>query len=215
LNRSGVPWSAWQLIPHRRRAAEGAAHVAIADELGVSDHTQPMLPLRPGQVERHTHDYKRNGTLSLFAALEVATGTVTHETRARHTGADFLAFLRHVERAHPTGEVHVVLDNVSTHKTPDVQAWLRRHKRFTFHFTPTSASWMNQVETWFGILTRQAIRRGSFENVRVLTAAIERFTREWNAGAGPFTWVKTADEILAKAVRKTQVDSATAHAAAG
>jgi len=175
------------------------------------DRTQPMLPLKPGQVERHTHDYKRNGTTSLFAALEVATGKVTTEARARHTGADFLAFLRHVERAYPTGELHVVLDNVSTHKTPDVRAWLERHPRITFHFTPTSASWMNQVETWFGILTRQAIRRGSFENVRVLTAAIERFTREWNADATPFVWVKTPDEILAKAVRKAQADSGVRH----
>ncbi len=168
------------------------------------DRTQPMLPLRPGQVERHTHDYKRNGTLSLFAALEVATGQVTNQARERHTADDFLAFLRLLARTYRRGEVHVVLDNVSTHKTPDVVSWLAKHPRFTFHFTPTSASWMNQVETWFGILTRQALRRGSFENVRVLTAAIERFTREWNAGATPFTWVKTADEILAKAVRKTQ-----------
>jgi len=175
------------------------------------DRTQPMLPMKPGQVERHTHDYKRNGTLSLFAALEVATGQVTGETRERHTGDDFLAFLRLLARTYPRGEVHVVLDNVSTHKTPAVQAWLAKHKRFTFHFTPTSASWMNQVETWFGILTRQALRRGSFENVRVLSAAIERFTREWNAGATPFTWVKTADEILAKAVRKTQADSGARH----
>jgi transposase len=175
------------------------------------DRTQPMLPLRAGGVERRSHDYKRNGTLSLFAALEVGTGAVTQEARARHTGADFLAFLRRLARAYPAGEVHVVLDNVSTHKTPDVQAWLRRHRRFTFHFTPTSASWMNQVETWFSVLTRQAIRRGSFENVRVLTAAIERFTREWNAGATPFAWVKTADEILAKAVRKTQADSGARH----
>ncbi|HVL52796.1 MAG TPA: IS630 family transposase [Vitreimonas sp.] len=175
------------------------------------DRTQPMLQLRPGQIERHTHDYKRNGTLSLFAALEVATGQVTGQTRERHTGDDFLAFLRLLARTYRTGEVHVILDNVSTHKTPDVQAWLAKHQRFTFHFTPTSASWMNQIETWFSILTRQAIRRGSFESVRALTAAIERFTREWNAGATPFTWVKTADEILAKAVRKTQADSGAGH----
>ena len=99
-----------------------------------------MLPMRPGQVERHTHDYKRNGTLSLFAALEVGSGTVTHETRARHTGADFLAFLRRLAREYPRGEVHVILDNVSTHKTPAVVNWLAGHPRFTFHFTPTSAS---------------------------------------------------------------------------
>jgi transposase len=136
---------------------------------------------------------------------------VTNQARERHTGDDFLAFLRLLARTYPRGEVEVVLDNVSTHKTPDVVAWLAKHPRFTFHFTPTSASWMNQVETWFAILTRQALRRGSFENVRVLTAAIERFTREWNAGATPFTWVKTADEILAKAVRKTQADSGARH----
>ena len=166
------------------------------------DRTQPMLQLRPGQVERHTHDYKRHGTTNLFAALEIATGTVTTDTRERHTGADFLAFLHLIARAYPRGEVHVILDNVSTHKTPDVQTWLAKHPRFTFHFTPTSASWMNQVETWFGILSRQAIRRGSFESVRALVAAIERFTRAWNAGATPFMWVKTADAILAKAIRK-------------
>ena len=175
------------------------------------DRTQPMLPMKPGQVERHTHDYKRNGTVSLFAALEIATGMVTNETRESHTGADFLAFLRLLARTYPTGEVHVVLDNVSTHKTPDVQAWLHRHRRFTFHFTPTSASWLNQIETWFGILSRQAIRRGSFESVRALVAAIERFTRAWNTDASPFTWVKTPDEILAKAVRKPQATSGAGH----
>ena len=175
------------------------------------DRTQPMLPLRPGQVERHTHDYRRNGTTSLFAALEVGTGVVTHTTRARHTAADFLAFLRLLARAYPDGELHVVLDNVSTHKTPAVQRWLKRHRRVTFHFTPTSASWMNQVETWFGILTRQALRRGSFGSVRALSAAIERFTREWNAQATPFSWVKTADQILAKAVRKPQDHSDAGH----
>ena len=175
------------------------------------DHTQPMLPMKPGQVERHTHDYRRHGTTSLFAALEVGTGQVTTETRERHTGADFLAFLRLIARTYPRGEVHVVLDNVSTHKTPAVGAWLARHQRFTFHFTPTSASWLNQVETWFGILTRQALRRGSFESVRALVAAIERFTREWNAGATPFIWVKTADEILAKAVRKAPAFSESGH----
>jgi transposase len=175
------------------------------------DRTQPMLPLRPGQVERHTHDYRRNGTTSLFAALEVGTGRVTDQARERHTAADFLAFLRLLARTYPTGEVHVILDNVSTHKTAAVQAWLARHQRFHFHFTPTSASWLNQVETWFGILSRQAIRRGSFESVRALVAAIERFTREWNADATPFVWVKTPDQILAKAVRKAQADSGGRH----
>ena len=175
------------------------------------DRTQPMLPLRPGQVERHTHDYKRNGTTCLFAALEVGTGKVTQQTRARHQGEDFLAFLRQVEQAYPDGELHVVLDNVSTHKTPDVVQWLTERPRITFHFTPTSASWMNQVETWFGILTRQAIRRGSFRSVKELVARIEAFTQGWNAGASPFAWVKTADEILAKAVRKRPAISESGH----
>ena len=175
------------------------------------DRTQPMLPLRPGQVERRTHDYKRNGTTSLFAALNVATGEVTQQARPRHTGADFLAFLRRLEGVYPEHDLHVVLDNVSSHKTPAVQAWLARHPRITFHFTPTSASWLNQVETWFSILTRQAIRRGSFGSVKELVAMIDTFTRNWNAGATPFTWVKTADEILAKAVRKPRATNESRH----
>ena len=175
------------------------------------DRTQPMLPLRPGQVERHTHDYTRHGTTCLFAALEVGTGRVTTDTRERHTGADFLAFLRRVERTYRGQELHIVLDNVSTHSTPAVKAWLERHPRITFHFTPTSASWMNQIETWFGILTRQAIRRSSFRSVKELVAMIEAFTRQWNEGSSPFAWVKTADQILAKAVRKPTANSESGH----
>jgi transposase len=175
------------------------------------DRTQPMLPLRPGLPERQTHDYRRHGTISLFAALDVATGRVTHDTRERHTGADFLAFLKRIARAYPKGEVHLILDNVSTHKTPAVQAWLAKHKRFVFHFTPTSASWMNQIEIWFGILTRQALRRGSFNGVGALVAAIDAFTSEWNDRAAPFAWVKTADEILAKATRRVKDHSDAPH----
>jgi transposase len=183
---------------------EGAIVLSLDEKTQIQalDRTQPMLPMRPGQVERHTHDYTRHGTTCLFAALEVGTGQVTTDTRERHTGADFLAFMRRVAREYPTGELHVILDNVSTHKTAAVRAWLERHPRITFHFTPTSASWMNQVETWFGILTRQAIRRGSFGSVRELIAGIDAFTAQWNDGSSPFMWVKTADEILAKAVRK-------------
>ena len=175
------------------------------------DRTQPMLPMRAGQVERRTHDYKRNGTTCLFAALEVATGKVTAESRARHTAVDFLAFLRRLDRAYPEQELHVILDNVSTHKTAAVRAWLDRHPRITFHFTPTSASWMNQVETWFSVLSRQSIRRGSFASVKALIAAIDEFIRTWNDGDSPFTWVRTADEILAKAVRKPRVSSESGH----
>lgn len=174
------------------------------------DRTQPMLPLRSGSVARRTHDYVRNGTTSLFAALEVATGKVTTEARPRHTGQDFLAFLRRLDRAYPQ-ELHVILDNVSTHKTPAVRAWLERHPRITFHFTPTSASWLNQVETWFSVLTRQAIRRGSFGSVKELVAMIDTFTATWNAGSSPFAWTKTADAILAKAVRKDRAISESRH----
>lgn len=175
------------------------------------NRTQPMLPLRPGLPERYTHDYQRNGTINLFAALDVATGKVTHTTRDRHTGADFLAFLKRIARAYPKGAVHLILDNVSSHKTPAVMTWLGRHKRFAFHFTPTSASWMNQIETWFGILTRQAVRRGSFNSVTELTRAIDEFTRAWNDRAAPFAWVKTADQILAKATRTPKDNSGAEH----
>ena len=173
-------------------------------QIGALDRTQPMLPLRSGQVERRTHDYKRNGITSLFAALDVATGEVTSEARARHTGDDFLAFLRRLDRTYPEQDLHVILDNVSTHKTPDVRAWRARHPRITFHFTPTSASWLNQVETWFSVLTRQAIRRGSFGSVRELVERIDTFTREWNAGGTPFMWVKTADETSPRRSGKCQ-----------
>jgi len=175
------------------------------------DRTKPLLPLRPGLPQRQTHDDQRHGTTNLFAALEVASGRVTHTTRARHTGADFLAFLERIARAYPTGDVHVILDNVSTHKTPAVQAWLARHKRFYFHFTPTSASRMNQIEIWFAVLTRQALRRGSFNAVRTLVETIDTFTSQWNDDASPFTWVKTADQILAKAIRKTTEKSDASH----
>jgi transposase len=192
---------------------EGAIVLSVDEKTQIQalDRTQPMLPMRPGQVERHTHDYTRHGTTCLFAALEVGTGQVTTDTRARHTGADFLSFMRRVARAYPEGDLHVVLDNVSTHSTPDVKAWLAANPRISFHFTPTSASWMNQVETWFGILTRKAIRRGSFRSIKELVAMIEAFTRQWNEGASPFEWVKTPDEILAKAVRKPRAISESGH----
>jgi transposase len=192
---------------------DGAIVLSLDEKTQIQalDRTAPLLPLRPWQVERHTHDYTRHGTTCLFAALDITSGAVTAETRARHTGADFLAFLRRVERTYPEVPLHVVLDNVSTHKTPAVQDWLAQHPRITFHFTPTSASWMNQVETWFGILSRQAIRRGSFRSVKELVAAIEAFISNWNAGSSPFSWVKTADEILAKAVRKPRATSESRH----
>jgi len=192
---------------------DGAVVLSVDEKTQIQalDRTQPLLPMRPGQVERHTHDYTRHGTTCLFAALEVGSGQVTTDHRARHTGADFLAFMKRVARAYPEGELHVVLDNVSTHTTPAVKAWLERNERITFHFTPTSASWMNQIETWFGILTRKAIRRGSFGSVKELIAMIDAFTRSWNEGASPFAWVKTADAILAKAVPKPRATSESRH----
>src|SRR5216117_3975680 len=137
--------------------------------------TQPLLPLRPGLPARQTHDYQRNGLTSLYAALEVASGKVLGECRARHTGADFLAFLKRLARGYRGQELHVILDNSSTHSTPAVHAWLAKHPNVEFHFTPKGASWLNMVEAWFGILTRKAVRRGSFDTVR----HIEAYIADW------------------------------------
>jgi len=163
--------------------------------------TQPLLQLRPGQVERHTHDYKRNGTTTLFAALNVATGEVIGECQTRHRHQEFLKFLKQLDKEISGKELHLILDNYGTHKQDKVKKWLKRHKRFHLHFTPTGASWMNMVEIWFGILTNQTIRRGSFDSVAYLVGAIKAFLVRWNEGAKPFVWTKTAEQILAKAVR--------------
>jgi transposase len=164
--------------------------------------TQPLLPLRPGLPARQTHDYRRNGLTSLYAALEVATGKVTGECRDRHTGADFLAFLKRLARGYRGQDLHVILDNSSTHTTPAVQAWLAAHPRVQFHFTPTSASWLNMVEAWFSILTRKSVRRGSFDTVRALIRHIERYLAEWNAHPTPFVWTKEPAAIIKKAIRR-------------
>jgi transposase len=166
------------------------------------NRTAPILPIRPGLPEKATHDYVRNGTTTLFAALEVATGKVAHTCFPRHRNTEFLKFLKHVAKQYPRRELHVICDNYATHKHPNVRAWLAKNPRITLHFTPTSGSWLNLVEVFFGIITRQAIRRGSFDSVRELTAAIRRFTGGWNDRCQPFTWTKPADEILAKAIRK-------------
>jgi transposase len=166
------------------------------------DRTQPILPLRPGLPARQTHDYQRNGLTSLYAALEVASGKVLGECRARHTGADFLAFLKRLARGYRGHELHVILDNSSTHTTPAVQAWLATHPRVHFHFTPTGASWLNMVEAWFSILTRKSVRRGSFETVRALIRHIERYLAEWNAHPTPFVWTKDPAAIIRKALRR-------------
>ena len=169
--------------------------------------TAPILPLRPGLPEKATHDYIRNGTTTLFAALEVATGKVVDACLPRHRHQEFLRFLKQVAKAYPRRELHIVCDNYATHKHPTVKAWLARNPRITLHFTPTSGSWLNLVEIFFGIITRQAIRRGSFDSVRDLVEAIRRFIDGWNERCEPFTWTKDADTILAKAKRKTTSDT--------
>ena len=190
---------------------QGALVVCVDEKTQIQalDRTQPRLPLRPGLAERRTHDYVRHGTTNLYAALEIASGQVVGECRPRHRHQEFLAFLRRVVREFPQGELHLVLDNSSTHSTPEVQRWLARHKRVTFHFTPTGASWMNLVECWFSILTRKQIRRGTYASVPQLIAAIKRFIATHNEHAQPFVWTKSADHILAKAVR--QETSGTGH----
>ena len=163
------------------------------------DRTQPGLPLKKGRAGTMTHDYKRNGTTCLFAALEVLQGKVIGQCYGRHRHQEFLKFLRRLDREFP-GEVplHLIMDNYGTHKHPNVQAWLKRHRRFHFHFTPTSGSWLNLVERWFAELTTQAVRRGSFSSVENLRCAIEQFLEAWNEQAKSFVWTATVDSILAK-----------------
>lgn len=161
------------------------------------DRTQPILPILPGLPERRTHDYMRHGTTTLFAALDIATGEVIGELHRRHRSTEFLQFLRTIERQVPARlNVHLVLDNYGTHKTPSVKAWLARHPRFHVHFTPTSASWLNQVERWFAELTQKYIRRGTHRSTIELERAIRSYLDTYNDDARPFVWTKTADEIL-------------------
>jgi transposase len=219
-------WQAYDLKPHRVETFKFSKDPQLKEKvvdivglylnppeaalvLGVDEksqiqalsRTRPLLQLRPGQVERHTHDYKRNGTTTLFAALNVATGEVIGECQPRHRHQEFLRFLKQLDKEIPGKGLHLILDNYGTHKQDKVKKWLKRHKRFHLHFTPTGASWMNMVEIWFGILTNQAIRRGSFDSVACLIGAIKAFLSRWNEGAKPFVWTKTAEQILAKAVR--------------
>jgi len=219
-------WQAYDLKPHRVETFKFSRDPQLRERvvdivglylnppeqalvLGVDEKSQiqalqrtaPMLPLRPSNVARHTHDYKRNGTTTLFAALNVATGEVIGECHPRHRHQEFLKFLKQLDKEIPGKELHLVLDNYGTHKHEKVQRWLKRHRRFHLHFTPTGASWMNLVEIWFGILTNQAIRRASFNSVAQLVGAIKAFLARWNEGAKPFVWTKAAEHILAKAAR--------------
>jgi transposase len=228
-------WRAWGLQPHRAEtfkfSTDPQLEAKIRDVVGLYldppanavvvcvdeksqiqalDRTAPLLPMRFDAAERRTHDYRRHGTTTLFAALEVATGRITADAcYQRHRNGEFLAFLKQVAKAHPRVKLHVVADNYAAHNHPNVKAWLARNPRITMHFTPTSASWMNMVEIFFGIITRQAIRRATFTSVPDLIGAIRAFIDAYNQRCEPFRWTQTADQILEKA--KPQITSDTRH----
>ena len=172
------------------------------------DRTQPLLPMRPGQIKRRTHDYKRHGTASLYAAFDVASGQVLGRITSRHRAREFLAFLRQIDQSVQANlDIHLILDNSSTHKTDKIQKWLSRRTRFHLHFTPTSASWLNAVETWFSQLTRRAIRRNAFTSVKALRNGIRRYIRVHNQElAKPFRWTKSAASILRRTENAKEAD---------
>ena len=182
-------------------------------QLQALDRTAPILPLRPGLPERQTHDYKRYGTTTLFAAFNILNGKVIGSCLPRHRGKEFIKFLNQLEREVPPElDIHLVLDNYSTHKSAAVQRWLKpkKRRRFHFHFTPTSSSWLNQVERLFGLITEKMIRRGTFRSVQELERAIYTWLANWNEAPTPFVWKATADVILDK-VRRCKELSGTAH----
>ena len=223
----GRVWRAFGLQPHRTEtfklstdplfaekvrdivglylAPPDRAIVLCVDEksqMQALDRTQPLLPLRPGQAERRTHDYVRNGTTSLFAALDVTAGKVIGKCFPRHRAIEFRKFLDEIEANLPPDlDVHLVLDNSATHKTKLIRDWLAKRTRYHVHFTPTSASWINQVERWFALLTEKQIRRGVHQSVAELERDIRLFIERTNAEPKPFRWVKSADEILASVKR--------------
>ncbi|MFC7542113.1 IS630 family transposase [Siccirubricoccus deserti] len=220
-------WQANRLQPHRLRSFKRSSDPAFASkvedivglymdppchavvlsideksQIQALDRTQPGLPLKPGKCGTMTHDYKRNGTTTLFAALNTLDGTVVGRCMPRHTHKEFVRFLNAIERAVPAGKViHAILDNYASHKHPKVQHWLADHPRWVFHFTPTSASWINAVEGFFSTITRRRIRRGVFNSVPHLQDAITRYIRDHNRAARPFVWTKPADTILSKLAR--------------
>jgi transposase len=176
------------------------------------DRSQPLLPMRPGQVERRTHDYRRHGTTSLFAALDVKTGEVIGECHRRHRSREFRHFLDTIEaNVPPHLAIHLVLDNYGTHKTALIRRWLAKRPRFHVHFTPTSASWLNLVERWFALLTEKQLRRGVHRSTRELEAAIKRYLALHNEAPKPFAWTKTADEILESVARFCRRTSGSGH----
>ena len=176
------------------------------------DRSQPLLPMRPGQAERRAHDYKRHGTTSLFAALDVKTGRLIGECHRRHRSVEFRQFLDTIDAAVPARfAVHLVLDNYRTHKTPLIHRWLVKRPRFHLHFTPTGTSWINQVERWFALLTEKRLRRSAFRSTRELEQAIRQYITHHNEQLKPFRWTKTADQILASVARFCSRTSETGH----
>ena len=177
---------------------EGALVLCVDEKSQIQalERTQPMLPLGPGRPAARTHDYKRNGTTTLYAALNLTEPEVLGRCSKRHRHQEVLSFMREINKIYPTGEIHLILDNYATHKHPKVEKWFERRPRYHRHFTPTSASWMNMVEAWFSILTRQRIRRGSFTSEITLQKSIHKYIRDWNEHPVPFKWVKTSEEVL-------------------
>ena len=176
------------------------------------ERTQPVLPMGLGYLEGVTHDYYRHGTMTLFAALNVLDGSVITQCKPRHRHQEFLSFLNHLDRNVPVGlQVHLIADNYATHKHPRVRAWLARHARYHIHYTPTYASWLNQVERWFGLITHHAIRRGSFRSVRELVQRIDQYVAHHNLHKQPFAWTATADSIFDKLQRLCKLINGTVH----
>lgn len=176
------------------------------------NRTQPVLPMGLGYVEGITHDYVRHGTTTLFAALDVASGNVMTQCKARHRHQEFLSFLKHIDSNVPKDlDIHLIIDNYATHKHAKIRTWLASHPRYHVHYTPTYASWLNQVERWFGLITQQAIRRSSFRSVKELIRNIQKFVDQYNEKATPFMWTATADSIFAKLKRLMSVINGTGH----
>lgn len=178
---------------------EGAVVLSVDEKTQVQalDRTQPLLPIDFAKTEKRTHDYVRHGTTNLFAALNTGTGEVIGECHSRRRGKEFLAFMNNVAAHYSDREIHVIVDNLSTHSGDDVDAWLAKHPTVTFHYTPTGSSWLNQVEIWFNIITRQAIRRGTFSSLRVLINTINAYIENWNRDTKPFSWTATPGQIIA------------------
>jgi len=230
-------WRAFGLQPHRQRHFKlstdpffvekvrdivglyldppDKAMVLCVDEksqIQALDRTQPMLPLGLGYVEGVTHNYVRHGTTTLFAALDIATGKVLTSCKNRHRHQEYLQFLKQVDTNVPSDlGIHLVVDNYATHKHPKIKRWLAAHPRYQVHYTPTYASWLNQVEIWFNIITQRAIRRGTFRNVKALIAKIEEFVSQYNRASHPFAWTATAESIIEKVRRLCQRISGTGH----